>query len=983
MNSLALSGLVAASLATLAGPYNDDDESPPSMAPEFLSAMPWRNIGPANMGGRVTDLAVHPEKSRIYYVASATGGLFKTTNGGVTMRPVFDSEGSSSIGAVALAPSAPDVVWVGTGESNARNSVSWGDGVYSSSDGGATWTHRGLSETRHIGAIVIHPTDPSTVYIAAMGRTWGENEERGLFRTRDGGESWEKVLYVDDATGCIDVVLDPSRPDVLIAATYERQRDEFDSNDPAKRTGPGSGLWRSVDAGDSWVRLEDGLPTAAMGRIGLDIYGRDPRVVYALIETERTGERGAPPRSEDRVSLGIRGRDAGGFVVDSVTDGESAAQAGLQSGDVITRVDDTEIDGRSALVSALKGYAPGQSAELVYTREGSEETATLTLLGRLQRSQGRSFAGSLGGQVANAQDAQGPDGFESGGLFRSDDRGTTWTRINSYNPRPFYFSQVRVDPLDESRLYILGISLSRSTDGGKTFDVVARDVHADHHAMWIDPTDTEHVLLGCDGGVYVTRDDATTWRHIDTLAISQFYNVAVDNRVPYNVYGGLQDNGTWGGPSATRIRGIPKSKWIKINGGDGFHCAVDPTDPNVIYCESQNGSIMRRNISTGEQIRITRGGGDVRFNWSTPFLLSPHNSSLFFYAGSVVFRSIDGGANSQKISDVITRTDRGSATALAQSPVDERLLLVGTDDGALWLTRDAGREWTSIFDRLPGLDGPRYISDIEPSKHRADTIYITVDGHRSNDESAHVFVSDDAGESWTRIVEGLPDVPVRTIAIDPVNPRLLFVGTEFGCFVSIDAGGHWSPFDSGLPTVPVHELVIHPKEADLVAATHGRGIWIADIAPLQSISERLLSSGPHLFPVQDVRRWTRAIGQEFSGAPPYLGDNPATGAAVYYYLPDSQDSGVRLTVRDALGRRVSTLEGPGERGIHLVRWNMLSQARGTRRGGFGRGRQNEVEVGDYSVTLELDLESEDNPVRRIRVIPDPSVAGGASPAARR
>jgi photosystem II stability/assembly factor-like uncharacterized protein len=943
-----------------------------ALTEDHVREFSWRSIGPANMGGRLTDLAVDPSRHSTFYAASASGGLFKTTSNGTTFEPVFEDEGSSSIGAVAIAPSAPETVWVGTGEANARNSVSWGDGVYRSDDGGETWSHRGLRLSRHIGGIAIHPTVSETVFVAAMGSTWGPDPERGLYRTEDGGESWKRVLFVDENTGCIDVRIDSARPEIVYAATYQRQRDEFDSNDPAIRTGPGSGLWRSTDGGNSWERLSGGLPTVPMGRIGIDIYEADPRVLFAIIETDRTGERGAPPRSDDRVSLGIRGRDdeAGGFHVDSVTEGESAAQAGLQPGDVITRIDDVTVSGRGELVAALAEYGPGDDAQLEFTRDEEVLTGTLHLLGRLMRSRARSFAGSQGGQVANAQDDQGEDGFETGGIYRSDDRGTTWTRVNSLNPRPFYYSQIRVDPRDEQRLYVLGISLHHSTDGGKKFGTTRRGAHPDHHAMWIDPTDGEHLLLGNDGGIYVSWDDSETWDHLDVLPIAQFYGIAVDRRIPYRVYGGLQDNGSWGGPSATRSRGIAVSDWITINGGDGFRCAVDPIDPDIVYSESQNGAIARLDLRTGERRRIAPADRGGRFNWNTPFFLSPHNSAIVFFAGEAVFRSIDGGEHSSRISPEISRTEHGTATALAQSPRDEEVLYVGTDDGALWRTLDGGGAWEDIGASLPGVEQPLYVSDIEPSPHRTETVFLTLDGHRSNDFAPHVFVSEDSGTTWRSIREGLPEGSVRTIAVDPVNSDLLFVGTEFGCFISIDQGEHWTPFGTDLPTVPVHDLVIHPDEADLIAGTHGRGIYIADIAPLQHLRRDTLGEEPHLFPVQATRSWNSPPEATVSGAGRFLGQNPARGAAIYYYLPEDLDEPVQLSVRDATGRRLRDLEGSAEAGLHLVRWDLRAQRGGRgggQRQGFSRGGGG-VSPGDYSVTLEL---GEEPSARVVRVLPDP------------
>ena len=966
----------------------EEEQNAPALSEALLEPFAWRSLGPANMGGRIVDLAVHPRKQRIFYVASATGGLFKTTNGGATFTAVFDQGGSASLGAVCLAPSDPEVVWVGTGEANARNSVSWGDGVYRSVDGGQTWSHAGLEKSLHVGRIAIHPEDASTVFVAALGSTWGPSPERGLYRTRDGGQTWQQVLFVDEDTGCMDVRIDPTEPDVVYAATYQRRRDEFDGNDPAVRTGPGSGLWRSLDGGDSFERLHHGLPTIDLGRIGIDLFGADPRILFAVIETARTGERGAPPRSEDRVSLGIRGSDHEGvFQVDELTAGESGAQAGLEKGDVILAVDAVEVTDRSSLVQAMKGFRPGDTADLTYTREGEQSTVALTFLGRLLRSRARSFAGSQGGQVADAQDEQGEDGFETGGVFRSEDRGTTWKRINSLNPRPFYYSQIRVDPVDQNYLYVLGIAFHASDDGGLSFRMrTGQGVHPDHHALWVNPQDPEHLILCNDGGLYVTLDRAASWDHVDTLPIGQFYNVAVDLRQPYRVYGGLQDNGSWSGPSASRTgSGTTNSDWIKIGGGDGFHCAVDQDNPNIVYSESQNGMITRLDLSTGEQSRISRPdrrAGATRFNWNTPFLLSPHNSSILYFAGNRVIRSLDRGESHELISPEVSRTEQGSATALSESPLEPGVLYVGTDDGALKLTRNGGHEWTDLYPNLPSVEAHLYVSDIETSRHASGRVFVSLDGHRSNDYAPHLYLSDDYGATFRPIDAGLAQqASVRTIVEDPDNQNLLFVGTETGCWVSIDRGAHWARFESQLPTVPVYDLVIHPSEADLVAATHGRGIWIADIAPLKELTPDLLVGEPHLFEVAAARLWNRLPGPETNGVRHHRGRNPARGAAIYYYLPEALEGGVQLTINDALGKALRELEGPGDAGLHLVRWDLSARRRP---GPQGRGRPRGaggglVEIGDYAVTL---VAGQTRRVTRVRVLPDPMHGDPLAPVTR-
>ena len=958
----------------------DEQASAPSITPELFDAFRWRELGPTTMGGRITDIAVHPERSRIFYVASASGGLFRTRNQGVDFEPVFENGGVGSVGAVAISAADPDLLWIGTGEANARNSVSWGDGVYRSDDGGDRWTHVGLEHTFHVGAIAADPMNADIAFVAATGSTWGPSEQRGLFRTCDRGATWEHVLAIDEHTGCIDVVIDPVDPRIVYAATYERQRDEFDGNNVAKATGPGSGIWRSTDGGQSFDRMTNGLPSVAMGRIGLSLYEKDPRVLWAIIETERTGERGAPNRSEDQVSLGIRGLTAetGGFVIQSVTEGESAAQAGLAENDVITRVGETETPDRETLVAALREFSPGAEVEVAYLRAEQAETTTLRFLGKILERGGRSFAGSQGGQVANAQGQQGDDGFETGGVFRSEDRGETWTRVNSLNPRPFYYSQIRVDPTDESVVYVLGINAHRSTDRGENFrtDIAGNAVHPDHHALWIDPENSEHLLLGNDGGMYETWDACRTWRFLGSLPIAQFYNVCVDMSLPYRVFGGLQDNGSWGGPSATRGRGIVAADWFKIGGGDGFHTAADPDDPDLVYSESQNGNITRWNLRTGEQDRVRRPRGNYRFNWNTPFFLSPHNSKILFHAGNVVFRSLDRGTSSQVISPEIGRTDRGTATAFAQSPLDPDVLFVGTDDGALWRTTDGGREWTSIVEALPELGGPRYISDIECSKHSRDRVYVTVDGHRSDDYAPHAFVSEDLGDSFARIVGGLPEnYPVRTIVEDAVNESLLFCGTETGCYLSLSRGEHWTRFTSGLPTVPVHDLVLHPRDHELVAATHGRGIWVVDIAPLQEMRpvDFTPEARPLFFATKPVHLWMREPQSEGWGTQGFVARNPQRGVALWVYLPQTVDEELKLVVRSSLGRDLRELDCPNEAGIHRIVWDLRAGRRGgggPGGGGFGGAGfgGGGGEAGDYAVELVVGGETL---TQGIRVLPDP------------
>ncbi|MHC4177643.1 MAG: WD40/YVTN/BNR-like repeat-containing protein, partial [Planctomycetota bacterium] len=702
-----VSGLSAAEQST-------QSKAEPTLPAKWIEAFRWRSIGPANMSGRITSIAVYEKDPSIWWAATASGGLLKTTDNGVTFEHQFDRQATVSIGDVQVARSDPSIVWVGTGEANPRNSVSWGDGVYKSTDGGKTWKNMGLKKIFQTGRIAIHPKDPNTVYVGALGRLWGPNEERGLFKTTDGGKTWEKILYVDDKTGVVDVQMHPKNPDTLIVATYERQRDGFDSNDPAKKFGSGSALYKTANGGRTFKKLTKGLPDCKLGRIGIGYYRRDPKIVYVVLESEKIGQE--PPNA---AYAGIRGSDAevGARITDVIAK-SPAEKAGVKKGDIVVAIDGVTVHSYADLVREMRGRVAGDKAKLEVSRarKGVELEITFTKRPKPKkqpstggsRSTGRPgtrspFGASLGGQRENLQDQQGKQGQQYGGVYRSEDGGESWTRINTVNPRPMYYSQIRVDPRNNKYIYVLGTRLYRSVDGGETFtpDGARGGVHVDHHAMWIDPRDPRHMILGNDGGIYVTHDRMGHWDHYNHVAIGQFYHVAVGPRRDYRVYGGLQDNGSWGGPSRTRSGAGPvNSDWIRIGGGDGFLCLVDPDDADQIYFESQNGRMGRINLRTGERGYIrpqAPKGVRYRFNWKTPFVLSHHNPRIHYSAGNHVFRSIDRGNRLKAISPEITNTDRGSGSAIAESPLDGDVLYVGTTDGALWMTRNGGKDWTDLF----------------------------------------------------------------------------------------------------------------------------------------------------------------------------------------------------------------------------------------------------------------------------------------------
>jgi photosystem II stability/assembly factor-like uncharacterized protein len=915
----------------------------------LLRGFRWRVIGPIQQGGRVDDIAVVESNPSTYYIGFATAGLWKTDNNGTTFQPIFDSYGTHSVGDVAIAQSQPNVLYVGTGEANNRQSSSFGDGVYKSTDAGRTFTHVGLRETQSISRIVVHPTNPDVVWVAANGHLFGANPDRGVFKSTNGGRTWTKTLFVDDNTGATDLVIDPSNPDVLIAATYQRRRTSWGF----AGSGPGSGIWKSENGGQNWTRITgNGLPNGTMGRIGLDFSRSNPNVIYAQIEVG--------PDKEARV----------------LASEPAPGQGGGRGG-------------------GAGGGAPGGGG------------------------------GGGGGGGRGGQD-QPPDPQVSG-IWRSNDKGRSWAFASNQNNRPMYYSQIRIDPRDENVVYVGGSNPMKSTDGAKTFQPLTGMGHVDNHAIWINPNNSRHVMYGNDGSIDVSWDAGENWESLRTWEAAQSYHVSVDMRRPYYVCTGLQDNGSWCGPSRVRGgQGVPLPQdWYRIGGGDGFYSAVDPTDYTTVYSESQNGNMNRLNLRTGQSESIRpnaggrggrgggggggrgaaggdpgagpeqgRGGGpqsnivptppagtQFRWNWSTPFMLSHHDPSTIYAGANRLFISRNRGETWTMTDDQTKQVDRdtrpimgiagnlpncgrgrvgpcisskhdgtsnfGNIITIAESPVVRGVLWVGTDDGNVQLSRDQGATWTEVGKNITGGTKEYYVSRVEASYFDAGTAYVSLDGHRSNDLKPYIYVTRDYGKTWTSISSNLPAFGnVNVVKQDLRNPNLLYAGTEFAFFVSLDEGKSWKKFMTDLPVVRIDDVVVHPRDHDLVLGTHGRSVQIIDdISPLQQLTPAVLAQDVHLFEPRNAVQWRNDIrnSRAVTGNKNWRAvTGPPGGTAISYYLKAPASGEVRITITNlANGQVFRNLTGTNQQGLNRVQWNLAGNppagAQGDQPGGGGGG----------------------------------------------
>ena len=809
-----------------------------SKSKDPLENMRFRNLGPAVGGGRIAAVAGIPGRPNIYYVGAGGGGVFVTQDGGLSWKAIFEKESTASIGAIALAPSNPNLIWVGTGESNPRNDVITGHGVYFSPDAGATWKFMGLKDAGQISNIVIDPRDPNVVYVGVLGHVWGPNPDRGVFRTTDGGRNWQKVMFIDETTGVSSLIMDPNNPMVLFAGFWPMRRYPW----MLESGGATGGIYRSVDGGNTWKKLTDGLPEGATGRIGLAAASSNPRHIYALVESK------------------------------------------------------------------------------------------------------------------------------TGTLWDSADLGDHWKMVsNNHNldARPFYFSQLVVSPKDESKVYFLSFGIVLSEDGGKTARTISGRVHPDHHAMWIDPQDPDRIIDGNDGGVYISSDAGRTWRYLDNLPIEQFYSVAQDDEAPYNLCGGLQDNNAWCGPSNSLSRGgIGGFEWYTVTGGDGeYAIPARGKNSHTVYVDSQNGAVSRLNTDNGLQSSIRpylygvqlKKPGDLkyRFNWTSPIGVSYTDPNEVYIGGNVLFKSTDGGKHWTPISPDLTRNDKnkqqtsggsieydisGAETfdcilSFSISPLDPRIIWVGTDDGVVQVTRDGGQHWENVTSSIPNLPEWGRLQQIEASPNDPATAYIAVDFHEVDNNKPYAYKTHDFGKSWTAIMQGLPgDDPARVIREDPNRKGFLVLGTDTTLYYSADDGSHWTQIKSNYPTVPAYDIKFIKATHDLVVATHGRGLFVLDdITPLEESGAEVARNDFHLFKSLPAINWHNWNKHGFSSGG-YVAPNPPSGAVITYYLPaeikatpeqrKKNQSPVKITISDSTGQVIRTMYGPSKFGINRVSWNL-------------------------------------------------------------
>jgi photosystem II stability/assembly factor-like uncharacterized protein len=851
-------------------------------ASDIMKSFTFRALGPARQNGRILHVAVNEKDPYTFYIAPSTGGLWKTVNNGTTFTSILPDESMVPIGHMAMAPSDPNVLWVGTGDAASGRFPLRGFGVWKSVDAGKTWTHMGLTETRHIGQIAIDPKDPNIVYVAAVGYHFTSNPERGLYKTIDGGKTWNRVLYLSDKVGVVSVVVDPKNPANVFAATYDKQRVPWNFDEG----GPETGIHRSKDAGKTWARLGGGLPTGKLARIGFAIYPKNPSIIYTIIDNQNPRPSPTGPAAQPAAGRGGRG--------------------------------------------------------------------------------GGAASRPIGGEV-----------------YRSENGGDTWTKMNSAQDSVGggkWYGWIYVDPNDDKIIYVPSTSFNRSLDAGKTWgktgpENIAESFHVDYHAFWIDPRNSNHLILGSDGGLAMSYDFGKTWDVFDHLPLAQFFAIGVDMEEPYNIYGGLQDNGSVKTPSNGLEGMITRDDWRSIGGGDGQCNVVDPEDSRWLYNASQNGAIQRVDQKTGMSrgIRPVRAAGKpaARFNWTAPIALSPHNSKIVYIGAQVVFRSMNRGDTWQEISPDLTTNDPeklkgniecGTLSTLAESSVTPGILWTGSDDGKVQVTRDGGATWTDATPALAKAGAPAeyFVTRVFPSSHKEGTAYITKAGWQYDIYKPFVFKTEDFGSTWISVTGNLPEGTVTVVVEDRKNPSLLFVGTEQGVFATLDGGKNWAPFGLKLPpNALVNDILIHPRENDLVVATHGRGLFVTDITPLQEMKDKFGQEDAYLFDVESKIQWTyRRTGLSGNqGERQFTAPNEPNGLVINYFLKKAPAGKVTIRVTTSFGEEVAVLDGKTTPGLNSILWDMRrSQGQAPQAQSappMGRGMARLAPPGEYAVILDV------------------------------
>lgn len=849
----------------------------------IVKNIPFKNIGPTVMSGRVVDLAVDPENPSHFYVAYASGSLWETKNNGTSFVPIFDNQIVMSIGDIAV-DWENSIIYVGTGENNSSRSSYSGYGIFKSDDNGKNWEHLGLKESHHIGRIIIHPSQPEILWVASLGHLYSENTERGIYKSTDGGKTWTKTLFVNNRTGAVDLIMHPKNPNLLITAMWEKDRKAWNFEE----AGAGTAIYRSEDGGNTWNEIADnsGFPdTNGTGRIGLAFAPSDQNIVYAILDNQ---DRRKKEETEDK-----------GIKKEVLRNMSSQQFMTLENKDINDFLDKYGFPSKYNAVDIKKDVESGKvrpSDLVIYTEDANSLLFDTPVKG--------------------------------GEMYRSNDAGKTWKKthedyienmIFSYG---YYFGQVRVDGQDPNVVYTMGVPIVRSDDGGKTFSSINEDnVHVDHHAIWINPNDPRHLILGNDGGVYISYDTGTTWINCNSPSVGQFYAIAVDMDEPYNVYGGLQDNGVWKGPSNyTYSRSWyqeGKYPYERLLGGDGMQVAVDTRDNATVYTGYQYGNYFRINTQTGERKYFTPkhelGDAPLRWNWEAPIAISSHNQDIIYFGSNRFHRSMNKGDDFETLSGDLTKGGKkgdvgyGTLTSISESPLRFGLIYVGSDDGIIHRSDNAGESWTKI---TTGLPADYWVSTVQASAHKEGRVYASLNGYRWDNFQPLVYVSDDYGKTWGSISSNLPMEPVNVIKEDLQNENLIYVGTDHGVYASIDGGTSYHAFADGLPNTPVHDLIIHPRDRDLILGTHGRGIYTANVAQLQELSDEIVGRNLHIFPVQDIPFNARWGSKTWS-----WGDLIEPQSEVVFYTNADGDGTVEVLLKDKM---VSSTNISADRGLNIV-----------------------------------------------------------------